>query len=90
VKPSEALALLYTDSVCVWPPALRSTLEFLGPQRIMFGTDYPFWEPQLSFDALDGAGFPEEVRDAVRSGNALRVFGLDSQTAELQRENPPR
>ena len=22
----------------------------------MFGTDYPFWDPQRSFDALDGAG----------------------------------
>lgn len=90
VRPSEALALLYTDSVCVWAPALRSTLEFLGPERILFGSDYPFWEPRLSFDALDEAGFPEDVRAAVRSANALRVFGLDSAVQEPQRENPRR
>jgi aminocarboxymuconate-semialdehyde decarboxylase len=76
VAPSEALARIYTDSVCVWPPALRSTLEFLGPEHIMFGSDYPFWDPQKSFDALDGAGFPDAVLDAVRSGNARRLFGL--------------
>jgi predicted TIM-barrel fold metal-dependent hydrolase len=76
VAPSEALAHIYTDSVCVWPPALRSTLEFLGPEHIMFGSDYPFWDPQKSFDALDGAGFPDTVVDAVRSGNAQRLFGL--------------
>jgi predicted TIM-barrel fold metal-dependent hydrolase len=76
VPPSEALALIYTDSVCVWPPALRSTLEFLGPERIMFGSDYPFWDPQRSFDTLDASGFPDTVVKAVRSENAQRLFGL--------------
>lgn len=76
VAPSEALAHIYTDSVCVWPPALRSTLDFLGPERIMFGSDYPFWDPQRSLDTLAGAGFPDTVVDAVRSGNAQRLFGL--------------
>ena len=94
VRPSEALSMLYTDSVCVWAPALRSTLEFLGPDRLMFGTDYPFWDPQLSFDTLDRAGFDDDVLDAVQSANALRVFGLDSAQAGAgagaQRENPPR
>jgi predicted TIM-barrel fold metal-dependent hydrolase len=76
VAPSEALARIYTDSVCVWPPALRSTLEFLGSERIMFGTDYPFWDPQRSFDALAAAGFPDEVMESVRAGNARRLFGI--------------
>jgi predicted TIM-barrel fold metal-dependent hydrolase len=74
--PSETLRLLYTDSVCVWPPALVSTLAFLGPDRIMYGSDYPFWDPQLSFDALDGAGFERDVRERVSSANAERLFGL--------------
>jgi aminocarboxymuconate-semialdehyde decarboxylase len=76
VAPSEALARLYTDCVCVWPPALRSTLEFLGPERIMFGSDYPFWDPARSLDALEQAGFPETVLEAIRSGNARQLFGL--------------
>lgn len=74
--PSESLARLYTDSVCVWPPALRSAFEFLGPDRIMFGSDYPFWDPRLSFDALDEVGFEKDVLDRVSSANARRVFGL--------------
>jgi predicted TIM-barrel fold metal-dependent hydrolase len=94
VPPSEALALLYTDSVCVWPSALRSTLDFLGGDRIMFGTDYPFWDPRLSAEALDGAGFPDDVLHAIQSDNARRVFGLVHDAAaaspEPQRENPPR
>jgi predicted TIM-barrel fold metal-dependent hydrolase len=76
--PSEALALLHTDSVCVWPPALRSTLEFLGPERVMLGTDYPFWDPQRSLDALAAAGFADDVVQRITSGNARRLFGLDA------------
>jgi predicted TIM-barrel fold metal-dependent hydrolase len=74
--PSETLARLYTDAVCAWPPALRSTLDFLGPDRIMYGSDYPFWDPQLTFDALDGAGFSNDVLERIRNGNAGRLFGL--------------
>jgi predicted TIM-barrel fold metal-dependent hydrolase len=74
--PSETLSLIYTDSVCVWAPALRSTLEFFGPDRVMYGSDYPFWDPRLSFDALDGAGLHGDVLERVRSANAERLFGL--------------
>lgn len=74
--PSESLARLYTDAICAWPPALRSALEFLGPDRIMFGSDYPFWDPQVTIDALDGAGFSDDVLERVRGGNARRLFGL--------------
>jgi aminocarboxymuconate-semialdehyde decarboxylase len=74
--PSESLARLYTDAVCAWPPALRSTLDFLGPDRIMYGSDYPFWDPELTFSAIDHAGFSEDVFERIRSGNARRLFGL--------------
>jgi aminocarboxymuconate-semialdehyde decarboxylase len=74
--PSETLVRLYTDAVCAWPPALRSTLDFLGPDRVMFGSDYPFWDPQVSFDALEGAGFSDDVRERVERATAQRLFGL--------------
>lgn len=93
VAPSEALARIYTDCVCVWPPALRSTLDFLGPERIMFGSDYPFWDPARSLDLLRGAALPGEVLETIQHGNALRLFGLGEPLAAdgspAQRENPP-
>ena len=42
----------------------------------MYGSDYPFWDPQLSFDALEGAGFAGDVLQRVRSANAQRLFRL--------------
>ncbi len=74
--PSEALARVYTDCVCVWPPALRSALEFLGPDHVMFGSDYPFWDPLRTVDTLAEADLPDEVLELIRSRNAARLFGL--------------
>ncbi|MEY2533826.1 MAG: aminocarboxymuconate-semialdehyde decarboxylase [bacterium] len=74
--PSEHLRRLYTDCVCVWPPALRSTLAFLGPDQVMVGTDYPFWEPRLTLDTLTETGLSGEAAYAVRRGTAERLFGL--------------
>jgi aminocarboxymuconate-semialdehyde decarboxylase len=76
VPPSEHLRLLYTDSVCAWPPALRMVTELLGPERVMFGTDYPFWDPQRTIDALPLAELGDEAVRAIESSTPDAVFGL--------------
>jgi aminocarboxymuconate-semialdehyde decarboxylase len=77
VNPSEHFRLIFTDSVCVWPPALRSTLELVGPKRVMLGSDYPFWDPQRTFSTIAEAGLSEELVRAIYADNARRCFGLD-------------
>jgi aminocarboxymuconate-semialdehyde decarboxylase len=74
-RPSERLRLLYTDTVCAWPPALRSALELFGPDRLMFGSDYPFWAPARSRETLAGAGLPADVVARIERGNAERLLG---------------
>jgi aminocarboxymuconate-semialdehyde decarboxylase len=81
VDPSEHLRLIYTDSVCAWPPALRSTLELVGPERVMFGSDYPFWDPARSFQTVDEVDLDTETLEAVRATNAQRLFRLRQSTA---------
>jgi aminocarboxymuconate-semialdehyde decarboxylase len=76
VNPSEQLRLIYTDSVCVWPPALRSALELVGHERVMFGSDYPFWDPARSFRTLEETGLDAPALAAIRETNARRLFGL--------------
>jgi aminocarboxymuconate-semialdehyde decarboxylase len=76
VEPSQQLRLIFTDSVCVWPPALRSTLELLGPERVMFGSDYPFWDPDRSFDTLAAARLDSPTTAAIRETNAQQLFRL--------------
>lgn len=76
--PGEHLRRLYTDCVCVWPPALRSTVDLLGPERVMFGSDYPFWDPRRSLDTIAGAVFDQTVAENIRHANARRLFALDA------------
>jgi predicted TIM-barrel fold metal-dependent hydrolase len=75
--PSERIAQLYTDTVCVWPPALRSTIELVGGEHVMFGSDYPFWEARATVDALTRAELAPEASAAIEAGNAARLFGLE-------------
>jgi aminocarboxymuconate-semialdehyde decarboxylase len=76
VAPSEALRMLYTDCVCVWEPALRSALDYFGPERILFGSDYPFWEARHTIEMLEKSELPADTLAAIRRGNAERIFGL--------------
>lgn len=76
VPPSEQLRLVYTDHICVWPPALRLAVDFFGGEKVMFGTDQPFWDPKRAFDTLAAAELPEQTVTNIESANAVTLFGL--------------
>jgi aminocarboxymuconate-semialdehyde decarboxylase len=76
VPPSEHVKLLYTDSVCVWPPALRLALDVFGPERVMFGTDEPFWQSDRAIAAVEALELAGDARSRVWSGTAADFFGL--------------
>jgi predicted TIM-barrel fold metal-dependent hydrolase len=50
-------------------------LEFYGDERVLFGSDYPWWPPQrgLDFvtDSLEGARLQQVLAD-----NARRILAL--------------
>lgn len=59
----------------------------VGSERMLFGTDHPFFPPLSETEkwmsvvenlkAIEGVdGWTEEQRDAVRGGNAVKLFGL--------------
>jgi aminocarboxymuconate-semialdehyde decarboxylase len=78
VRPSEHLRLIYTDTVCVWQPALRSALDLVGDEHMMFGSDYPFWDPRRTLATLADAGLDAVTAARVSSRNARAVYGLDA------------
>lgn len=83
VPPSEHLRRLYADIVCDWPPAIRTLVEFLGAERIMFGSDYPLWDPARSLRALAAAGLEPETDALIREGTARALFGIQPPTYEF-------
>jgi predicted TIM-barrel fold metal-dependent hydrolase len=76
--PSDALRLIYTDTVCVWPPALRSALELVGAERVMFGSDYPFWDPRRTLATIADTDLDADISAQIRYGTARSVFGLEA------------
>ena len=74
----EHVRKFYIDTVSDWPPALKLCLDFYGPDRIMFGTDYPFWAMSTARQAVDQMGATQEIKAAILHGNARRVFRLEA------------
>jgi len=83
VSDAIARAERYRDGSSVTAPAIRS----LGSQRMLFGTDHPFFPPLSStekwrsvvenLEAIDNVpGWNQGDKDGVRGGNAISLFGL--------------
>ncbi len=64
--------------------ALPDAVEFLGPERFLFATDYPHDDPGGSMKFRDvqllavNKNLSEETKELIRHGNAERLFKLDA------------
>ena len=64
--------------------ALPDAVEFLGPERFLFATDYPHDDPGGSMKFRDvqllavNKSLSEDTKELIRHGNAERLFKLDS------------
>ena len=63
--------------------ALPDAIEFLGPERFLFATDYPHDDPGGSMKFRDvqllsiNRNISDENKELIRHGNAERLFKLD-------------
>jgi predicted TIM-barrel fold metal-dependent hydrolase len=80
-KPSVHLKKLYADIVSDFAPAVRLLVDLLGPDRVMYGSDYPFWDPDRSTRVLGEVGLAPGALERVRRGTAAALFRLDAPPA---------
>lgn len=76
--PREVARKFWYDTVNAYPPALRCACETFGIDRLIFGTDYPFWAGeahQLACTYLDEMGFTADELEAINSRNLIALFG---------------
>ncbi|MFC4112907.1 amidohydrolase family protein [Nonomuraea zeae] len=75
--PSDYLRELHFDSLTHDPAVLRELVRVAGPERVLLGSDFPFdmGEPD-PLAALRAAGLGPTAFDAIRGGNAIRLFDL--------------
>lgn len=82
---------VYLDAVSYSAVGTRAAVEVVGRERVLFGTDHPFFPPlgeqheewmsvRTNVEAVRGAlGEDEEGIKGVMGGNAVRIFGLDDE-----------
>jgi aminocarboxymuconate-semialdehyde decarboxylase len=74
--PGDYFDQLYFDTVVASPDSLRFLLDLVGPDRVMFGSDFPFEigdaEGFFSLPVIDT--LPADQRDRVLSGNAGAIL----------------
>ncbi len=74
---SDHIRKFYVDSVTNWPQAVRFCLDFFGLDRVMYGTDHPFWPMPAATRTIDDLGLTLEERAKVDWENAARLFKID-------------
>ncbi len=78
------------DAIAYTEGPLRCLAELVGPDRLMFGSDHPFFAPRVRGPPMDAApwatptatraavegGLPPQQRAAVLRENAARLLRL--------------
>ena len=56
---------------------IRRSMDVLGPERILFGTDQPLFAPWFEYGAYADAIRTQREADLIFRENARRIFRLD-------------
>jgi aminocarboxymuconate-semialdehyde decarboxylase len=75
-KPSEYLKRIYYDSVVFQQESLELALKVGGTENVLYGSDYPHNIGDMKGCLARVDALPAAQRDAVRGGNAMRIFRL--------------
>jgi len=69
------LKKLYYDIAGISDPIpFNAIRELVGPSQLLFGTDYPFWLPQVAIATLAEFGVAPAERERIERGNALGLM----------------
>lgn len=59
------------------PERARALIDLYGPDRVLFGTDYPMWKAETEIRTLLSLGLEEDALQKIFSGNLLRILGKE-------------
>jgi aminocarboxymuconate-semialdehyde decarboxylase len=76
--PSEYVKRMYLDTVNFQPHALAMAHGFMGPDRLVFGTDYPHevGNVRRALEAVRGLGLRADEEARVLGGTAAGLLGI--------------
>ncbi len=74
---SEYMKRMYTDTVSPHSAGMKFAIEYYGIDNVMYGSDYPCWEPAEALRLLEAVPLTAEEKQKLYVDNVRRIFGLD-------------
>ena len=59
------------------PEKARELIMAYGTDRVLFGTDYPMWNPEDEIERFLSIDLTEEQREDIFYNNAAKLFGIN-------------
>lgn len=77
---AEVMAKVYFDTAAspylYRPQIYKVAIDIMGPERILFGSDFPLLPPSRYRRELEEAGVAPAAQELILGGNAARLLGL--------------
>jgi aminocarboxymuconate-semialdehyde decarboxylase len=73
---SSYLKRMYTDTVSPHSAGMKFAIAYYGIDNVMYGTDYPCWDPATCLKLFDELGLSAADQQKLFYNNARRILGL--------------
>ena len=77
---------MYTDTVSPHSAGIKFAIDYYGIDHVMYGTDYPCWDPAPCLKLIDDINLPAADKQKLFYDNARRIFGLKDPAKATKRE----
>jgi aminocarboxymuconate-semialdehyde decarboxylase len=74
--PSTYLRRMHTDTVSPHSMGIKFAIDYYGIDRVMYGSDYPCWDPATALALIQEIGLSEEELEKLLCSNARHVLSI--------------
>ena len=79
--PSTYLKRMFTDTVSPHTLGLKFAIEYYGIDYVMYGTDYPCWDPATALKLIAALNLSQQDQEKLFYKNARRILRLPQPAA---------
>jgi aminocarboxymuconate-semialdehyde decarboxylase len=76
MQPTDYLRRMWVDTAMPHSLTIDLAVKFYGPERVLYGSDNPCWNPLAALQATEACHLEPMVMDAVMTDNAERFLDL--------------